>query len=317
MEGPVFWIAFNVAVVALLALDLGVLNRRPKVMTFREALAWCAFWIGLATGFAVLVYFWRGPQKALEFTAGYLIEESLSVDNLFVFLMLFKYFRVEPKYQRKVLSWGIIGALITRGLFILVGVGLIRMFHWVLYLFGAFVVYTAYKMLRGEQEQIDPERNWALRIARRFVPITPEYDGDRFFVTRAGRRFATMLFVTVLVVESTDILFAADSIPAVLAISNDPFIVYTSNVFAILGLRSIYFALSGMMEAFHLLHYGLAGILAFIGVKMIISGFVVIPTHIALAVVGTILAASVAASLIWKEKKTPATKTRSHEDISE
>ena len=312
MEGPVFWIAFNAAVLALLVIDLGVLNRRPKVMKFREALAWCGFWIGLAAGFAVLVYFWRGPQKAMEFTAGYLIEESLSVDNLFVFLMLFKYFRVEPKYQRKVLSWGIIGALITRGLFILVGVGLIRMFHWVIYLFGAFVVYTAYKMLRGEQEQIDPERNWALRVVRRWVPITPEYDGDRFFVTRGGRRFATLLFVTVLVVESTDILFAADSIPAVLAISHDPFIVYTSNVFAILGLRSIYFALSGMMEAFHLLHYGLAGILAFIGVKMIISGWVEVPTYIALGVVGTILAASVAASLIWKEKPKPTTETQGH-----
>jgi tellurite resistance protein TerC len=313
MEGPLFWIAFNLAVLALLALDLGLLSRRPHTIKFREALAWCGFWISLAAGFAVLVYFWRGPQKALEFTAGYLIEESLSIDNLFVFLMLFKYFRVEPKYQRKVLSWGIIGALVTRALFILVGVGLIRMFHWVIYLFGAFVVYTAYKMLRGEQEQIDPEQNWLLRIARRWIPITPEYEGGRFFVIRGGRRFATLLFVTVLVVESTDILFAADSIPAVLAISNDPFIVYTSNVFAILGLRSLYFALAGMMEAFHLLHYGLAGILAFIGVKMIISGFVEMPTYIALAVVGTILAASVAASLIWKEKKeTPTTETQRH-----
>ena len=312
MEGVLFWIVFNVAVLALLAFDLGLFQRRPHVIKFREALAWCAFWIGLAAGFAVLVYFWRGPHKALEFTAGYLIEESLSVDNLFVFLMLFNYFRVKPEYQRKVLGWGIVGALITRGLFILVGVGLIRMFHWVIYIFGAFVVYTAYKLLRGEQEQIDPERNWALRVARRWIPITPEYEADRFFVTRAGRRFATLLFVTVIVVESTDILFAADSIPAVLAISNDPFIVYTSNVFAILGLRSIYFALAGTMEAFHLLHYGLACILAFIGVKMIISGWVEIPTYIALAVVGTILALSVAASLIWKE--TPTTETQSHRE---
>lgn len=310
MEGPLFWIAFNLGVLALLALDLGVLHRHARVIKFREALAWCGFWIALAAGFAVLVYFWRGPQKALEFTAGYLIEESLSVDNLFVFLMLFNYFWVEPRYQRKVLTWGIIGALVTRAVFILVGVGLIRMFHWIIYLFGVFVIYTAYKLLRGEQEQIDPERNWLLRIARRWIPITPEYEGGRFFVTRGGRRFATMLFVTVLVVESTDILFAADSIPAVLAISHDPFIVYTSNVFAILGLRSIYFALAGMMEAFHLLHYGLAFILAFIGVKMLISGWVQIPTVIALAVVGTILAASVAASLIWKEKKeTPTMET--------
>jgi tellurite resistance protein TerC len=309
MEGPFFWIAFNVAVLALLALDLGVLQRRPHVMRFREALAWCAFWVALAVGFGVLVYFWRGSQKAMEFAAGYLIEESLSVDNLFVFLMLFNYFRVERRYQRKVLSWGIVGALVTRATFILVGVGLIRMFHWVLYLFGAFVLWTAYKLLRGEQEQIDPERNWALRLVRRWVPITPEYEGGHFFVMRSGRRFATLLFVTVVVVESTDILFAADSIPAVFSITSDPFIVYTSNVFAILGLRSIYFALAGMMEAFHLLHYGLALILAFIGVKMLISGFVGIPTHIALAVVGAILAGSVAASLIWKEKPTPTTET--------
>jgi tellurite resistance protein TerC len=314
MEGPLFWIAFNVAVLALLALDLGLLRRRPHVIKFREAIAWCAFWISLAAGFAVLVYFWRGPQKALEFTAGYLIEESLSVDNLFVFIMLFNYFRVKPEYQRKVLGWGIVGALVTRALFILLGVGLLRMFHWIIYLFGAFVLYTAFKLLRGEQDQIDPERNWALRVVRRWIPITPEYDGDRFFVTRSNRRFATMLFVTVIVVESTDILFAADSIPAVLAISNDPFIVYTSNVFAILGLRSIYFALAGMIEAFHLLHYGLAAILAFIGMKMIVSGFIEIPTYIALAVVGTILAGSVAASLIWKEKKESTTETPSHRE---
>ena len=314
MEGPLFWIAFNVAVLALLAFDLGVFHRHPRAIKFREAMLWTAFWVALAAGFAVLVYFWRGQQKALEFTAGYLVEESLSVDNLFVFLMLFNYFRVEPKYQRKVLSWGIVGALITRGVFILVGVGVLRLFHWVIYIFGAFVLYTAFKLVRGEQEQIDPERNWALRIVRRWVPITPEYDGDRFFVVRARRRFATLLFVTVVVVESTDILFAADSIPAVLAISNDPFIVYTSNVFAILGLRSLYFALAGMMQAFHLLHYGLAGILAFIGVKMLISGWVQIPTYIALAVVGGILAMSVAASLIWKEKGESTTKTQSHEE---
>jgi tellurite resistance protein TerC len=314
MEGPLFWIAFNVGVLALLAFDLGVFHRHPRVVKFREAMLWTVFWVALAAGFAVLVYFWRGHQKALEFTAGYLIEESLSVDNLFVFLMLFNYFRVEPKYQRKVLSWGIVGALVTRGVFILVGVGVLRLFHWVIYIFGAFVLYTAFKLVRGEQEQIDPERNWALRVVRRWVPITPEYDGDHFFVDRAGRRFATMLFVTVIVVESTDILFAADSIPAVLAISNDPFIVYTSNVFAILGLRSLYFALAGMMEAFHLLHYGLAGILAFIGVKMLISGWIQIPTYIALAVVGGILAMSVAASLIWKEKPTPTTEAQSHRE---
>jgi tellurite resistance protein TerC len=304
MEGPVFWIAFNVAVVALLVLDLGVLARRPHVIKFREALAWCAFWVSLAVGFGILVYFWRGPQKAMEFAAGYLIEESLSVDNLFVFLMLFNYFRVEPQYQHKVLGWGIVGALVARGLFILVGVSLLHAFHWVIYIFGAFLIYpTAYKLLKGEEAQIEPERNFVLRVVKRWLPVVPEHAGDRFFIKRHGRTCATLLFVTVLVVESTDILFAIDSIPAVLAISRDPFIVYTSNVFAILGLRAVYFALAGMMEAFHLLHYGLAAILAFIGVKMLISGFVEIPTYIALAVVGSILALSVISSFIWKDKE--------------
>ncbi len=301
MEGPLFWIVFNVAILALLALDMGLLRRRAHEIRFREALLQSAAWVLLAAGFGALVYFWRGPQKALEFGTGYLLEESLSVDNLFVFLLLFNYFKVEPQYQRKVLGWGIIGALVMRGIFILAGVGLLRAFHWMIYVFGAFLIYpTAFKLLQGEESQLEPEQNWGLRLVRRWIPITPEYDGDRFFTVRAGRRFATLLLVCVIVVETTDVLFAIDSIPAVLAVSKDPFIVYTSNVFAILGLRSLYFALAGVMQAFHYLHYGLALILAFIGVKMIVSGWYEMPTAWALGVVGAVLAISIVASLVHK-----------------
>jgi tellurite resistance protein TerC len=307
VEGPLFWILFNVFILALLALDLGVLRRRPHAVKFKEAIAWSALWIALAAIFAVLVFYWRGPQKALEFVTGYLVEESLSVDNLFVFLVLFNYFRVAPEHQPKVLSWGILGALIMRGVFILVGVGLIHRFHWIIYLFGAFLVYTGIKLLRPEAAEIDPERQWVLRLVRRWMPVTAEFSGDRFFVLRDGRRYATPLFVVLLVVETTDVLFAADSIPAVLAISSDPFIVYTSNVFAILGLRSLYFALAGMMELFHYLHYGLALILMFVGVKMLISSHYTIPIPVALGVVAGLLAVSVIASLM--RPKRPKMKT--------
>jgi tellurite resistance protein TerC len=307
VEGPLFWILFNVFILALLALDLGVLRRRPHAVKFKEAIAWSVFWIALAAVFAVLVFYWRGPQKALEFVTGYLVEESLSVDNLFVFLVLFNYFRVAPEHQPKVLSWGILGALIMRGVFILVGVGLIHRFHWIIYLFGAFLVYTGIKLLRPEAAEIDPERQWVLRLVRRWMPVTAEFSGDRFFVLRDGRRYATPLFVVLLVVETTDVLFAADSIPAVLAISSDPFIVYTSNVFAILGLRSLYFALAGMMELFHYLHYGLALILMFVGVKMLISSHYTIPIPVALGVVAGLLAVSVIASLM--RPKRPKVKT--------
>jgi tellurite resistance protein TerC len=304
VEGPLFWILFNAFILVLLALDLGVLSRRSRAIGFKEALVRSAVWIALAAGFALFVFYVRGPHKALEFVTGYLVEESLSIDNLFVFLVLFSYFRVSPGNQRKVLSWGILGALVMRGIFIVAGVGLLRQFHWITYIFGVFLIYpTGFKLLRSETAEIDPEKNWGLRLVRRWVPITPEFEGGRFFVTRAGRRFATLLFVCVLVVETTDVLFAMDSIPAVLAISKDPFIVYTSNVFAILGLRSLYFALAGMMKLFHHLHYGLAVILMFIGVKMLISGYYEIPTVIALAVLATVLAAAVVASLVLPPKE--------------
>lgn len=281
----------------MLALDLGVLHRRAHAVQFREALAWSAVWILLAAGFAVLVYFWHGRTPALEFVTGYVVELSLSVDNLFVFLLIFRYFRVPGQLQHRVLFWGILGALIMRGIFILVGVSLIRKFHFIIYVFGAFLVYTGIKLFREEEKEIHPEHNPVLRLFRRWMPVTPDYVGGKFFVRQPGL-YATPLLIVLLVVETTDVLFATDSVPAILAITLDAFIVYTSNVFAILGLRSMYFALAGLMDKFRFLHYGLALILTFIGVKMLISGYYVISTEIALSVVGVTLAISVLASLL-------------------
>lgn len=296
-----FWIVFNVFVMVMLALDLGVFHRRAHAVKFREAMAWSVMWIGLAAAFAVLVYFWRGRTATLEFTTGYLIELSLSVDNLFVFLLIFRYFRVPAWQQHKVLYWGILGALIMRGIFIVVGVGLIRRFTWVVYLFGAFLVYTGAKLFRSKEMEVHPSENPVVRLFRRWMPVTPDFVGSKFLVRDNGL-YATPLLIVLLVVETTDILFAADSIPAVLAITIDTFIVYTSNVFAILGLRSMYFALAGMMEAFQYLHYGLAIILMFIGAKMLASHYYRIPTEAALAVVGAVLAISVLASVLHPQK---------------
>jgi tellurite resistance protein TerC len=298
-----FWILFNLFVLVMLALDLGVFHRRTHVIRFKEAMGWSAFWVALAGGFALLVMFWQGPQKALEFTTGYLIEESLSVDNLFVFLMLFRYFRVDPKYQHKVLFWGIVGALVARGIFIATGVALINQFHWIIYVFGAFLIYTGLKMLKPMETDIHPERGPVLRLARRYLRFSPEYDDGKFFTLQNGKRLATPLFLVLLAVETTDILFAVDSIPAILAITSDPFIVYTSNVFAILGLRSLYFALAGMMEVFRFLHYGLAAILIFIGGKMVASNYVEVPIVVALGIVAGLLAVSVLASLLFPKHK--------------
>jgi tellurite resistance protein TerC len=300
-----FWILFNAFVVVLLLLDLGVFHRRARAIGFREAVISSSVWIALALAFAVLVYFWQGRTRALEFTTGYLVEESLSVDNLFVFLLIFRYFRVPQNYQYKVLYWGIIGALIMRGIFILAGVTLIQRFHWVTYVMGAFLLYVGVRLaLQGETE-VHPERNPILRMVRRFIPVTHEYVSDRFFVRRGGL-YATPLFAVLLVVESTDVAFAVDSIPAVLGITRDPFIVYTSNVFAILGLRSLYFALAGLIDLFHYLPYGLSLVLAFIGAKMLLSGFYSIPTEVALGVVVAVLAVSIVLSLIFPPKEVGA-----------
>lgn len=301
-EGIWFWIIFNAGVLVLLALDLMVLNRKPRAVKFREALALSLFWVSLAAGFAVLVFYRAGSQKALEFTTGYLIEQALSVDNLFVFLIIFRFFKVEDDVQHKVLFWGIIGALVARGIFIVVGVSLLRSFAWIIYVFGAFLVYTGVRLFTEDEQQVHPEKNPVLKLVRRFVRVTENYEGGRFLIRRGRELWVTPLFIVLLVVETTDVLFATDSIPAVLAVSRDPFIVYTSNVFAVLGLRSIYFALAGMMELFHYLNEGLAIILVFIGAKMLLSHYFVIPTGWALGIVAGILAISIIASLLFPQK---------------
>ena len=299
-----FWILFNLFVVAMLMLDLGILNRRSHRVRFREALAWSGVWIALAAAFAVLELLWHGRAQALQFVTGYVIELSLSVDNLFVFLVIFRYFKVPDQHQHKVLFWGILGALLMRGVFIVAGVGLIQRFNWITYAFGALLVYSGLKLLRQGETEIHPEKNPVLRLFGRIVPVTKEYVGGQLF-TRSNGLYATPLFVVLLVVETSDILFAVDSIPAVLAITLNAFIVYTSNVFAILGLRSMYFALAGMMDLFHYLHYGLSVVLIFIGLKMLGSHYVNIPTGWALVVVLLVLGASIFASLRNPKKKAP------------
>jgi tellurite resistance protein TerC len=290
-----FWVLFNVFVLAMLALDLGVLHRSARAVKSREALGWSALWIGLAAAFAVVVYFWQGHTATLEFVTGYVLELSLSVDNLFIFLLIFRYFRVPAEYQHKVLLWGILGALVMRGVFIVAGVGLIRRFHWIIYAFGALLVYSGIKLFGQKDAKIQPDKNPALRLLRRWIPVTEDYEGGKFFVRRPAL-YATPLLVVLLVVETTDVLFTADSIPAVLAITLNALIVYTSNVFAILGLRSMYFALAGMMAMFEYLHYGLALVLIFVGTKMLVSRYYPIPTAWALATVGAILLLSIVAS---------------------
>jgi tellurite resistance protein TerC len=297
-----FWILFNLFVLAMLVLDLGVFHRRAHTVEFREALIWSVAWIALAAAFAVVIYFWHGRTPALEFVTGYVIELSLSVDNLFVFLLIFRFFQVPAIHQHKVLFWGILGALVMRAIFIAAGVGLIERFHWIIYLFGAFLVYSGIKLFFQKEAEIHPEKNPMLRLFRRWVPVTEDYVGNQFFVRNPGL-FATPLFVVLLVVETTDLLFAVDSIPAILAITRDAFIVYTSNVFAILGLRSMYFALAGMMEMFRYLHYGLSVVLMFVGAKMLLSHYFDIPTHLALAAVAGVLIISVVASMANPTKK--------------
>ena len=296
-----FWILFNLFVVAMLALDLGLLNRPGHRIHFREALVWSGVWIALAAAFAILLLFWRGHVHALQFVTGYVIELSLSVDNLFVFLVIFRYFKVPDEQQHRVLFWGILGALIMRALFILAGVTLIRRFEWITYLFGAFLVYSGFKLMRQGETQIHPEKNPVLRLFRQAFPVTDDYVAGKFFLRNPGL-YATPLFVVLLVIETTDVLFAVDSIPAVLAITRDAFIVYTSNVFAILGLRSMYFALAGMMEVFDYLHYGLSIVLIFIGAKMLAAHYIEIPTVWALAIVLLVLAVSVVASVLRPRK---------------
>lgn len=293
-----FWAGFLGLVFCMLLLDLVVFNRKAHEIKMKEALLLSLFWILLAVGFNIFVWIWQGPQRAMEFLTAYLIEESLSIDNLFVFIMIFTYFQVKPEYQHKILFWGIIGAMVMRAIFIFTGMALIEKFHWIIYIFGGFLVITGIRMLFDSGKQIEPDKNPVIRLARRIIPVTSELHGSRFFVKINKKTFATSLFITLIMIEVTDLVFAIDSIPAVLAISNEPFIVYTSNVFAILGLRSLYFALASILKYFRFLKYGLAAILTFVGVKMIISGFYKIPIGYALGTVFGILLLSVLLSLM-------------------
>jgi len=300
------WIAFgifNVFVIVMMYVDLKWLHRENRPMRLREALGWTAFWVGLAMIFCVGVWKIQGRELGMQFLAGYLLEESLSVDNLFVFLLVFSYFKVPAHAQHKVLFWGILGALVLRAIFIFAGVALIHRFEWIIYIFGAFLVYTGFKLFFDDEKEIHPEHNPVVKFFRRLMPVTANYEGENFFVKRDGRWWATPLFVVVLVIETTDVIFAIDSIPAVLSISSDPFIIYTSNIFAILGLRSLFFALSSVMKLFHYLHYGLGAILVFVGVKMGISHFVHIPINVSLSIIGGILMFSVILSIIIGKKK--------------
>ncbi len=269
----------------------------------KEALGWSAFWIVLAFIFNVGIYYWQGPKPAVEFLTGYLIELSLSIDNLFVFIVIFAYFKVPRDYQHKVLFWGIVGAQILRAVFILAGVNLIERFHWLIYLFGVFLIIGSAKMFTHKDEDIHPEQNPIFKLCRKVIPTTPNYDGEKFFVRQNNRWIATPLFLVLVVIDITDLVFAVDSVPAVLAITLNSFIVYTSNIFAILGLRSFYFVLARVMQLFHYLHYGLAVILGFVGVKMLLADLYKIPTGLALGVVVGTLLISIFASLVWPEKK--------------
>ncbi len=296
------WGAFFAFITAMLALDLGVLQRDSHAVTMKEAIGWCVVWFALALGFNALLLHWRGPEQAQQFLAAYLVELCLSVDNVFIFILIFSYFKVEERYQHRVLFWGIIGAVVMRAVFILVGVGVIHRFHWVLYLFGAFLVYTGIKMaLPKKTEEIHPDQNVAVRLYRRFFPVAPHNEHGHFFARHEGRRMATPLFIVLLVIETTDLVFALDSLPAVLAITKDGFVALTSNIFAILGLRSLYFALHGVMQLFRYLKVGLAIILVFIGVKMLIEPWVDISTATSLGVIGGVLAMSVLLSVLIKE----------------
>ncbi len=299
----VWWIFFGVFILAMLALDLGVFNRKTHVIQMKEALLWTSFWVTLALLFGAGIYFFYGHGKAIEYVTAYLIEYSLSIDNLFVFMLIFRYFDVPRAYEHKALFWGILLALITRGVFIFAGVALISRFHWVMYIFGAFLIVTGIKMALNKQTEVHPDKNIAIRLLRYVMPVSKNFSGAKFFVVEGGVRVATPMLAVLLALETTDILFAIDSIPAVLAISQDPFIVYTSNVFAILGLRSLFFSISGLMRLFHLLHYGLAAILSFVGVKMMIADFFHVPVGISLLIIASILAASIISSVVWPEKE--------------
>jgi tellurite resistance protein TerC len=298
MGTPFLWLTFNLFVLAAIALDLGVFHRRPHKMETREAITWTLVWVGLSLGFGLGVMYFSGEQRGLEFFTGYVIEKALSVDNLFLFLVIFRAFAVDENIQHRVLEWGILGALVMRGVMIAAGAGLIERFSWVLYVFGAFLVFAGLHMLFAKKAEMHPEENRISRFARRHLRVTKEYTGSKFFVREGGKLFATPLFVVLLIVEITDITMAVDSIPAIFGITRDPFIVYTSNVFAILGLRAMYFLLAGVLGKLRYLTAGLSFVLAFIGAKMIVEPWVHISVEISLAVVAGILLVALAGSLL-------------------
>ncbi|HKV07620.1 MAG TPA: TerC family protein [Thermoanaerobaculia bacterium] len=292
------WAGFNLFVLAMLALDLRVFHRKSHEVSLKEATAWSVVWVGLALLFNLGIYWFRGSEPAIQFFTGYLIEKSLSVDNIFVFALLFGYFAVPPAYQHRVLFWGILGALVMRAGFILAGAALLAKFHWIIYVFGAFLIVTGVKMAIFRNAEMHPEKNPVLKLVRRLIPVTREYREDRFFVREAGRWAATPLFLVLVLVETTDLVFAVDSIPAIFAVTDDPFIVYTSNVFAILGLRSLYFVLAGVMQKFSYLKLGLSAVLVFVGVKMTLVDFYKIPSSVSLGIIAAILTTSIVASLL-------------------
>jgi len=299
---PLLWIGFTLAVVFLLLIDLAVFHRQAHEVRTKEALIWVIIWIGLALVFNVFVWIRFGSERGLEFFTGYLIEKTLSVDNLFVFMAIFSYFSVPSVHKHKVLFWGILGAIILRAGFIVAGAALLHTFHWVIFIFGGFLVFTGIKLLKEQESNVSPDRNPVVRFVRRFVPLIPSYQGDKFFVIKDGRRYATLLFLVLIVVESTDVVFAIDSIPAIFAITDDLFIVYTSNIFAILGLRALYFVIADSLTQFRYLKVGIALVLVFVGIKMIISKWYPVPILLSLAVVGSLLGGSLLASVMRPSK---------------
>lgn len=315
------WVGFNIFVLFMLALDLGVFHRKSHVVSIKEATIWSVIWIALALCFNLGIYlFWddlvpgsdySNSQAALSFFTGYLIEKSLSVDNIFVFVLIFTFFAVPAAYQHRVLFWGIIGALLMRGALIAVGATLLKEFHWIIYVFGAFLIFTGIRMALHRNEEMHPEKNPLIKLLRKLMPVTDTYEGDHFFIRRAGKLMATPLFLVLILVESTDLIFAVDSIPAIFAVTQEPFIVYTSNVFAILGLRSLYFLLAGVVDKFYYLKLGLSVVLVFVGIKMTLIDFYKIPVGASLGMIATILAISIIASLIRANKLSKLDKVTS------
>ncbi len=304
MDTPIiFWVLFNAFVLLMLALDLGVFNRKAHEISVKEALTWTFVWVFLALIFNTIIFYWKGRQQALEFFTGYLVEKALSIDNIFVFIMIFTYFQIPSKYQHKVLFWGILGALVMRVIFIFAGVALIEKFHFTIYVFGALLIYTGYKMFYHNNAKIEPDKNPLIKFFKKFMPVTPDLQEDNFFVKLEGKRFATPLFLVLILIETTDLIFAVDSIPAILAITQDQFIVYTSNVFAILGLRSLYFALAGVVHRFWLLSYGLAIVLVFVGIKMLLIDLYKIPIELSLIFIAVVITGSIFLSLRIKQTK--------------